>query len=71
LLLLNAFSEDREFILPPPAVPWRVALDAADFALEPNGGDGLQAAGQRKPDNHRITVAAHSAVLLVADDVTL
>jgi glycogen operon protein len=74
LLLLNAFSEDREFILPLPAVPWRVAIDAADFtpesALEPNGGTGLQAAGQRKLANNRITVAAHSAVLLVADDVT-
>jgi glycogen operon protein len=74
LLLLNAFSEDREFVLPPPTVPWRVAIDAAEpvpeSALEPNDGSNLQAAEPRQPHDNRITVAAHSALLLVADDVT-
>jgi len=65
LLLLNAFSEDREFVLPAPVVPWQVAIDAA----EPFERTGLQAHGKRQPHNNRITVAAHSAVLLVADDV--
>ncbi|HEY8605492.1 MAG TPA: glycogen debranching protein GlgX [Noviherbaspirillum sp.] len=58
LLLLNAFSEDREFQLPLPAIAWRTAIDAAE--------------GQRPelhPEHNRILVAAHSAVLLVNDDV--
>lgn len=66
LLLLNAYSEDREFVLPPPYMPWRVAIDAA----EPSGAPTVESAAQRIRDN-RITVAAHSAVLLVADDVIL
>jgi isoamylase len=67
LLLLNAFSEDREFVLPAPAVPWQVAVDAA----EPFDPAALKAHGKRQPHNNRITVAAHSALLLVADDVKL
>lgn len=66
LLLLNAFSEDREFELPPPHIPWRVAIDAA----EPHGAPSQEAAASRIQDN-RIKVAAHAAVLLVADDVII
>jgi len=66
LLLLNAFSEDREFVLPAPEMPWRVAVDAA----EPTGVPTVEAAAGRITEN-RIKVAAHSAVLLVADDVIL
>jgi glycogen operon protein len=71
LLLLNAFSEDREFLLPEPYLPWRVAVDAAEIRTEPNSGGDLQAAEPRRPENNRIMVAAHSAVLLLADDVEL
>jgi isoamylase len=58
LLLLNAFSEDRHFELPQPEMPWRAAIDAAEGQHpEPH------------PRQNKILVAAHSAVLLVADDV--
>lgn len=74
LLLLNAFSEDREFVLPEPELPWRVILDAADAddatdAVQPDV-EGRIPVG-RIPDNHRIVVAAHSAVLLVTDNVII
>jgi isoamylase len=61
LLLLNAFSKDSEFILPAPELPWQVALDAADPATD----------GNRMPVEGRITVSAHSAVLLVTDNVII
>jgi glycogen operon protein len=67
LLLLNAFSEDREFVLPPPAMPWRVAVDAA----EPIPGSDLKHASPRQPEHNKVVVAAHSALLLTADDVLL
>lgn len=67
LLLLNAFSEDREFVLPPPEMPWRIAVDAA----EPTGVPVLEDNGAQRPADNRIVVAAHSAVLLVADNVIL
>ncbi|HJV52458.1 MAG TPA: glycogen debranching protein GlgX [Noviherbaspirillum sp.] len=61
LLLLNAFSEDREFVLPQPEMPWRVALDAAE-----------QSSGRaRAPQHNKIRVSAHSALLLVADNVSI
>ncbi len=61
LLLLNAFSEDREFVLPKPEMPWRVALDAAE-----------QSPGRaRAPQHNKIKVSAHSALLLVADNVSI
>ena len=63
LLLLNAFSEDRVFALPKPDMPWRVLIDAA----RQSGGD--DAAG-RAPEDNMINVRAHSAVLLVADNVS-
>ncbi|HZW13439.1 MAG TPA: glycogen debranching protein GlgX [Noviherbaspirillum sp.] len=63
LLLLNAFSEDREFMLPEPRMPWRVLLDAAEPFPESSTGN--------VPENNRITVGAHCAVLLVADNVIL
>jgi isoamylase len=66
LLLLNAFSEDRKFVLPPPAMPWRVVIDAA----EPLGVPTVEKVA-RRIEHNRITVSAHSAVLLVADDVVL
>ncbi|GIZ53277.1 glycogen debranching protein GlgX [Noviherbaspirillum aridicola] len=56
LLLLNAFSEDREFQLPAPAMSWRTAIDAAEGQRPP-----------QQPQDNRIIVAAHSAVLLVTD----
>ena len=61
LLLLNASGEDREFILPPPEMPWEVAIDASS----PDG------APTRHPKRHRISVPAHCALLLVADNVLL
>ena len=61
LLLLNAFSMDREFILPKPDMPWQVAVDAADPA----------AVGDREPEDGRVIVSAHSAVLLVTDNVII
>lgn len=67
MLLMNAFSEDREFTLPPPAMGWRTAIDAA----EPVGGSAGDAEPLRQPRNNSIIVAAHSAVLLVADHVQL
>ncbi|MGN6390027.1 MAG: glycogen debranching protein GlgX [Burkholderiaceae bacterium] len=68
LLLLNAFSEDREFVLPQPGMPWRVIVDAADPRI---GVDAGAEDAARTPQDNRITVAAHSAVLLVADHVAL
>ncbi|GGI55584.1 glycogen debranching protein GlgX [Oxalicibacterium solurbis] len=62
LLLVNAHSEDREFILPEPHLDWIVLIDAA----ESNDGPSV-----RKPRDNRITVASHSAMLLVADHVAL
>jgi glycogen operon protein len=59
LLLLNAFSADREFVLPQPAMPWRVVVDAAGI----NEG--------RAPADGRIIVAAHCAVLLVTENVII
>jgi isoamylase len=67
LLLLNASSEDREFILPQPVMHWHTAIDAA----QPPGHGKPEAFPDRQPDNNRIIVAAHSAVLLVADHVAL
>ena len=61
LLLLNASHDDREFILPQPDMPWEVAIDAAS----PDGTPTCQ------PRRHRITVRAHSAMLLVADNVLI
>lgn len=61
LLLMNALNEDREFLLPHPLMGWRAIIDAAEPA-----GPAI-----RQPDQNRITVAAHSAVLLVAENVIL
>jgi isoamylase len=61
LLLLNASRDDREFVLPQPDMPWEVAIDAAS----PEG------TAHRHPRHHRITVKAHSAMLLVADNVLI
>jgi glycogen operon protein len=55
LLLLNAYSEDREFVLPPPQMEWRVLLDAAEE--------------ERAVAGNRIVVRAHSAMVLVTGDV--
>ncbi|KRB89942.1 glycogen debranching protein GlgX [Noviherbaspirillum sp. Root189] len=63
LLLLNAFSEDREFTLPQPTMPWRLLIDAAEH-MRHHGTLG-------KPESNMINVAAHSAVLLVADNVNI
>lgn len=58
LFLLNAFSENREFILPQPQLDWKVLVDAAEPS---HGGDHANV-----PQHGRISVAAHSATLLVA-----
>jgi glycogen operon protein len=62
LLLLNAFSEDRDFVLPAPEMPWRLLIDAA----QPMHGERSYAL-----DRNHIHVCAHSAVLLIADHVTV
>jgi isoamylase len=62
LLLVNAHSEDREFVLPEPILDWIVRIDAAEDADAP---------AVRKPIDNRITVVAHSAILLVADHVRI
>jgi isoamylase len=62
LLLVNAHSEDREFILPEPILDWIVLIDAAESADGPT---------VRKPKDNVITVTSHSALLLVADHVQL
>ena len=50
---------DREFILPKPDMPWTIAVDAADPEA-----DGMPVEG-------RLIVSAHSAVLLVTDNVII
>ncbi|MGZ5885278.1 MAG: glycogen debranching protein GlgX, partial [Burkholderiaceae bacterium] len=65
LLLLNAFSEDREFALPHPVMMWRTVIDAA----EPYHHSGADATPHRQPHHNKIFVAAHSAVLLETDHV--
>jgi glycogen operon protein len=55
LLLLNASDEDRRFVLPPPALPWRVVLDSAN----PSHPEADM------PDP-TLMVASRSAVLLAA-----
>ncbi|SNS54089.1 glycogen operon protein [Noviherbaspirillum humi] len=65
LLLLNAYSEDREFVLPAPVMQWHAVIDAAEPWDQP------APAPVRQPHDNRILVAAHSAVLLVADHVQL
>jgi hypothetical protein len=44
-------------------MPWRLLIDAAEIA------DGSRQ--EQAPDRTRIRVRAHSAVLLVADNVTI
>jgi len=56
LVALNATGEDREFILPPPALAWRVLIDTAD----PERTESEVGAG-------RISVQTRSLVLLAAD----
>jgi glycogen operon protein len=67
LLLLNAFSEDREFVLPQPVMAWRTVIDAA----EPSESHSIHPASHRQPEYNKIIVAAHSAILLEADHVHL
>jgi len=62
LLLVNASSEDREFVLPEPVLDWIVLIDGAEQT------DGPVV---RKPQDNRVTVASHCAVLLVAEHVQL
>jgi glycogen operon protein len=65
LLLLNAFSQDREFSLPQPAMAWRTGIDAAGIS----DGSSIDVSHLRQPYHNKIIVAAHSAVLLEADHV--
>jgi glycogen operon protein len=55
LVLFNASPEDRAFVLPPPALAWRLMLDTAD-------PDRAEAA----PATERVRVQARSLVLLAA-----
>jgi len=73
LLLLNAFSEDREFNLPHPIMHWQTVIDAAEPAEAANvaAADGTEPLPRRQPQHNRILVAAHSAVLLAADHVRI
>src|SRR5690606_36407431 len=63
LLLVNAHSEDREFVLPEPHLDWIVLFDAAETPDKSAGGSTVRK--PRKPEGGRITVASHSAMLLV------
>jgi glycogen operon protein len=63
LLLINGYSEDHEFILPAPHLPWQVLVDAA----EPVDDEGRPA--PRSVQDNRIVVAAHAAVLLGASPI--
>ncbi|HEY8101951.1 MAG TPA: glycogen debranching protein GlgX [Burkholderiaceae bacterium] len=67
LLLLNAFSEDREFVLPHPVMMWRTVIDAAE--PHHHSGSGADCKPHRQPHHNKIFVAAHSAVLLESDHV--
>jgi glycogen operon protein len=62
LLLVNADSVDHEFVLPEPVLDWIVLIDAAEQSDGP---------AVRKPQDNRVTVASHSALLLVADHVEI
>lgn len=62
LLMVNASSEDREFVLPEPMLDWIVLIDGAESSDGPT---------VRKPQDNRITVCSHCALLLVADNVQL
>ncbi|MGH7117557.1 MAG: glycogen debranching protein GlgX [Acetobacteraceae bacterium] len=53
LMLMNASEDDREFVLPPPALAWRMLIDTAD----PERADAEHEA-------ERVTVRARSLVLL-------
>jgi isoamylase len=83
LLLLNAYSEDREFTLPEPAQDWEILVDAAeaievdesevesDTDADADAEHAADNAASAPPTKHvraivdnRISVAAHSAVLL-------
>jgi isoamylase len=71
LLLMNASHEDREFTLPQPIMDWRVVLDGA-HPLGGEGGtdaDGASAPAGNHPNDNKVIVAAHSAMLLTAEYV--
>jgi glycogen operon protein len=55
LLLLNATGCDRDFVLPPPALPWRCVIDSASGQTT-----------QTPVSSHAVPVGARSAMLLVA-----
>ena len=105
LLLLNAYSEEREFTLPEPVLDWEILVDAAEkiavgekpvkseaeAGVEPGGDDSddsndgdvateamaeadtaIEAARTMRAVVHnRISVAAHSAVLLGVRHIAL
>ncbi|MES2832924.1 MAG: glycogen debranching protein GlgX [Pseudomonadota bacterium] len=60
ILLMNASPEDREFILPQPLMDWTVILDAACPPGSDEGEPNL-------PTDNKLTVTAHSTVLIVAE----
>lgn len=77
LLLLNASPDDREFVLPQPAMAWRVVLDSALVTQADGGSDtgadsrdsppADQAGSTRMPHDNKIIVMAHSALFLVTE----
>ena len=96
LLLLNAYSEEREFTLPEPGLDWEILVDAAEkIAVEERPAEVDAEAGtaddgdvatdvmaeagavievsktMRAVVDNRISVAAHSAVLLGVRHIAL
>ena len=101
LLLLNAYSEEREFTLPEPVLDWEILVDAAEkiaveekpaqadaeaeaaaAPAEEEGGVATEARAEaetvieaartmRAVIDNRISVAAHSAVLLGVRNIKL
>jgi glycogen operon protein len=93
LLLLNAYSEEREFTLPEPAQDWEILVDAAEAIEVDENPLGAETEAEAVPveaedyvaaetlsqaarparaviDN-RISVAAHSAVLLGVRNIAI
>ena len=66
LLLMNASPDDREFMLPQPQSHWTVVLDSAHPPAEEGSDADAPGAGNHPSDN-RIMVAAHGAMLLIAE----
>ncbi len=69
LLLMNASPNDREFTLPQPMMEWTVLLDSAypPAAADVDITDAANPLPGSRPQDNRVVVAAHSAMLLAAE----